>query len=159
MFRRVILLPLVSAAALVLMAAPGSAAPAVPGGTPQELDLMQPCAENYGFQIEVVATLSPGTSEPRTTLPNGLLIFTGSGSATVTNTTTGKSATYNISGPYEYDPNTNRVFIHGTNLISNMIGEPFLWVTAGTTSFIFDQPFDQDLRGHVIHDVCAELAG
>jgi hypothetical protein len=159
MVRRVFLVPLAAAAALLLTAAPGWAAPKVPHAEGVVVDLGQPC----DFPIEVVvkseqSDLTP-ENPPRAVLPNGLEVVTGPGVATVTNTDSGKSATYNISGPFKYDPATNRVFVGGNNLISNVVAgtEPFLWLTAGKVSFVLGQPFDAPLRGHVIHDVCAEL--
>jgi hypothetical protein len=99
----------------------------------------------------------------RTVLPNGLTVVTGPANAKVTNTDTGKSKTYNISGPGKIDFATGRQFLKGQNLISNLIDndelDPFLWVTSGNVSFITGQPIDAPgLRGHISHDVCEELA-
>jgi hypothetical protein len=71
--------------------------------------------------------------------------------------------TYNISGPGTLDEATGRVSLKGLNLISNdpnISGAepPFLWVTSGNVGFILGEPIDQPLRGHILHDVCAELA-
>jgi hypothetical protein len=162
MFRRVMTVPLVSLSALLLVGGPAEAAPAVPGGTPQPLDLGQPCE----FPIEILATAN---AAPRAVLPNGLVVVTGPAIATVTNTDTGKSKTYNISGPGKIDDlgdeddTTNHFFLKGQNLISNLIDDenldPFLITTSGNVSFFQGQPFDEPgLRGHISHDVCAELA-
>jgi hypothetical protein len=145
--------PLVSLSALLLVGGPAEAAPAVPGGTPQPLDLGQPC----DFQILIEVTAKQFV---RAELPNGSLVVTGPGIATVTNLETKKSITYNISGPGKFDPATNRLSLKGQSLISQPpeVGDPFLITTSGNVSFIVNQPIDQPLRGHISHDVCAELA-
>ena len=96
MFRRVMTVPLVSLSALLLVGGPAEAAPAVPGGTPQPLDLGQPCE----FPITITAT---SNAKARAVLPNGLVVATGPATATVTRTDTGKSITCNISGPGKID--------------------------------------------------------
>jgi len=166
MFRRVMTVPLVSLSALLLVGGPAEAAPAVPGGTPQEMNLGQPC----DFQIRVVVTAKfvadPDPNAPlpngpiRTKLPNGVLVVTGPAIATVTNLVTGKSITYNISGPGKFDPATNRLSVQGQNLISSGPEDktPFLITTSGNVSFIVNKPIDEPLRGHISHNVCAELA-
>ena len=118
-----------------------------------ETDLGQPC----DFQILVEITAN---AKQRAELPNGVLVITGPGIATVTNRVTGKSITYNISGPGKFDPATNRLSLKGQSLISQppAVGAPFLITTSGNVSFIVNQPIDQPLRGHISHDVCAELA-
>ena len=160
MSRRVMTVPLVSLSALLLVGGPAEAAPAVPGGTPQPLDLGQPCE----FPITITAT---SNAKARAVLPNGLVVATGPATATVTRTDTGKSITCNISGPGKIDdlgdddPNTNHFFLKGQNLISNVIPgtDPFLITTSGNVNFFQGQPFDAPgLRGHIGHDVCAELA-
>ena len=154
MFRRVMTVPLVSLSALLLVGGPAEAAPAVPGGTPQVLDLGQPCE----FPIEILATAKfPGEEAIRTVLPNGVLVLTGPAIATVTNLDMGKSITYNISGPGKFDPATNRLSLKGQNLISSGPNDPetFLITTSGNVSFIIGQPIDV-LRGRTSHDVCAE---
>ena len=158
MVRRVFLVPLTTAAALLLMAAPGWAAPKLPHADPVVVDLGQPC--DFPIEVVVKSEQPDPTTDPRAVLPNGLAVVTGPAVATVTNTISGESATYNISGPFKYDPVTNRVFVAGPNLISNEVEgtEPFLWLTAGKVSFVLGQAFDAPLRGHVIHDVCAELS-
>ena len=136
------------------------------------MNLGQPC----DFQIRVVVTAKfvadPDPNAPlpngpiRTKLPNGVLVVTGPAIATVTNLVTGKSITYNISGPGKIDdlgdddPNTNHFFLKGQNLISNVIPgtDPFLITTSGNVSFIVNKPIDEPLRGHISHNVCAELA-
>src|SRR3954465_8501595 len=153
MFRRVMTAPLVSLSALLLVGRPAEATPAVPGGTTGPLDLGQPC----NFEISATATTNQFV---RAELPNGALVITGPGIATVTNVETGKSITYNISGPGKFDPATNRLSLKGQSLISSGPNDPtpFLITTSGNVSFIQGQPIGEPLRGHVSHDVCAELA-
>jgi hypothetical protein len=78
----------------------------------------------------------------------------------VTNQVTGESRTYNISGPGRFDPATNRLTLFGQSLIvqPSSVGTPFLIITSGQVGFIVNQPIDQPLRGHIGHDVCAELS-
>ena len=70
MFRRVMTVPLVSLSALVLVGGPAEAAPAVPGGTPQVLDLGQPC--KFPIQKVLATAKFPGEEALRTVLPNGV---------------------------------------------------------------------------------------
>ena len=148
--------PLVSLSALLLIAGPAEAVPAVPNGT--TLDPFEtPCPD---FRVRVEQT---SNSLIRTELPNGVQVIAGAGIAKVTNLETGKSITYNISGPGTFDPATGRLSLKGQSLISNdpsVSGAepPFLWVTSGNVGFIIFQPIDEPLRGHISHDVCAELA-
>jgi hypothetical protein len=152
MFRRVITIPLVSLTALLLVVgAPAGAVQATPPGTPVVVDLGQPCP----FKILVEVTAKQFV---RAVLPNGLMVITGPAFATVTKVGTDRSITYNISGPGTFDPATNRLSLEGQSMISNVIGTPFLITTSGKVSFIVNQPIDEPLRGHVSHDVCAELA-
>jgi hypothetical protein len=159
MFRRVMTVPLVSLSALLLVGGPAGAAPAVPGGTVTDITntLGKPNDPPCDFNIRVVVTAN---AFPRAVLPNGALVVTGPGIATVTNLDTGKSITYNISGPGKLDPATNRLSLKGQSLISSGPNDPtdFLITTSGNVSFIQGQPIDEPLRGHVSHDVCAELA-
>jgi hypothetical protein len=98
----------------------------------------------------------------RTTLPNGVLVITGPGAATATNLDAEpqKSAVYNVSGPAQFDPATNRITLFGQSLIVQFAdaGEPFLITTSGQVGFIINQPIDEPLRGHISHDICSELA-
>jgi hypothetical protein len=169
-FRRVMTVPLVSLSALLLVGGPAEAVPAVPGGTTLPLDLGQPC----NFEISATTTAKFVADEPidfddlpngpfRAKLPNGVIVVTGPVIATVTNLETGKSITYNISGPGTFDPATNRLSLKGQSLISNDpdisgAGEPFLITTSGNVGFIINELIDEPLRGHISHDVCAELA-
>jgi hypothetical protein len=145
--------PLVSLSALLLVGGPAEAVPAVPGGTPVVVDLGQPC--DFEILVEVTAK-----QFVRAELPNGELVITGPGIATVTNVETKRSITYNISGPGKFDPATNRLSLKGQSLISSGPTDPtpFLITTSGNVSFIQGEPIDEPLRGHISHDVCAELA-
>jgi hypothetical protein len=156
MFRRVMTVPLLSLSALLLVGGPAEAVPAVPHGMTLN-PFETPCPD---FTVLVEQT---SNSLERTVLPNGVSVIAGPGIAKVTNLETGKSITYNISGPGTFDPATNRLSLKGLSLISNdpnVSGAqpPFLWVTSGNVGFIINQPIDQQLRGHILHDVCAELA-
>lgn len=154
--RRAVVVPLLSCITLLLAAGLASAAPAVPKGetfTFLEARAGQVCS----FDVLVTATTNQLV---RTTLPNGVLVITGPGTATVTNQETGESATYNISGPGTFDPETGRLTLFGQSLIvqPKNVGDPFLITTSGQVSFIINQPIDEPLRGHISHDICAELA-
>ena len=158
---RAVMIPLLIIVALLLFALPASSAPRVPNGEPiYFLSPSDEFARVCDFTVEVTGT---NGQLDRATLPNGLVIIAGPAVATVTNLDNGASATYNASGPYKYDPATNRVTVFGQNLILGPEGStgpdgPFLIVTSGQVSFILNQPIDVPLRGHVSHDVCAELA-
>jgi len=156
MFRRVMTVPLVSLSALLLVGGPAEAVPAVPHG--KTLDPFKtPCP---GFTVLVEQT---SNSLERTVLPNGVSVIAGPGIAKVTNLETDKFLTYNISGPGTFDPATNRLSLKGLSLINNdpsvsNAQPPFLWVTSGNVSFIVNQLIDeQQIRGRILHDVCAEL--
>ena len=150
---RAAIIPVVSVAALLILAHPASSVPAVPKGQTVTFNPGVVCS----FGVEITAT---SQQLERSTLPNGVVIITGAAIATVTNLTTRASATYNISGPTRFDPATNRLVLTGNNLIIGPAdsGGPFLIVTSGLVSFIANQPIDTPLRGHISHDVCAELA-
>ncbi|GAB3832409.1 hypothetical protein ACFPIJ_36290 [Dactylosporangium cerinum] len=145
---------LVTTVALLLLAQPASSAPAVPKG--ETFTLAFAAGEVCPFGVEITAT---SAQTERVTLPNGIVIITGPAVATVTNQDTDASETYNISGPTQFDPATGRVVVTGRNLIQAPAGSggPFLIVTSGRVSFILGQPIDVPLRGHVSHNVCAEL--
>jgi hypothetical protein len=148
----------VSVVVLALIGVPASAAPSVPNGTEISFSYETTC----DFPVDVLAVSG---QLARATLPNGLQVITGPARATVTNRVTGQSATYNLSGPTLYDQATSRVTVFGLNLIGGPEGQvnpgedPFLIVTAGRVSFVLNQPIDDPLRGHILHDVCAELSG
>jgi hypothetical protein len=75
----------------------------------------------------------------RVTLPNGVIIFSGRSTATVTNLDTGASMTYNVSGPVQLQPSTNRVTLLGPSLVVEPDPDGFLiqskgQVTSSSTS-------------------------
>ena len=151
-------------ASALLLAQPAWSAPPPPDVEPFTIlapgtgpnDVARVC--DFDVQIDVFSE-----AVVRATLPNGLLVIAGKTVSTVTNLNTGESADYNISGPGTFDPTTNRLTLRGNNLILGPEGstggeDPFLIVTGGTLSFIQSEPIDVPLRGHIQHDVCAELA-
>ena len=152
------------AVAVLLVAQPAWSAPSVPKG--ESFTILSPgtgpddVAPVCGFPVRIDVTAAQGV---RATLPDGSVVITGPAVATVTNLSTGESATYNISGPGVLDPATNRLTARGTNLILGPEGstgdeDSFLVITSGTLSFVLNQPIDVPLRGTIRHDVCAELA-
>jgi hypothetical protein len=166
LFRRVMTVPLVSLSGLLLVGGPAEAAPAVPGGTTSDFPFTVPPCD---FPVSATTTAKfvpdPNSTELpngpiRTVLPNGLSVVTGPAIATVTNELTGKSITYNISGPGKIDFNTGFLSLKGQNLIASGPNDPtpFLRITSGNVSFFVNQPPEEALRGHISHDVCAELA-
>jgi hypothetical protein len=150
-------LTLASAALLLLSTPPAVSAPPAPGGAPSMDPIIFAAGERCPFPIAITVR---DNSAVRHELPSGILIISGQVRATVTNMETDASRAYNISGPVTFDPATNRVVMVGSSLIGAPpdIGGPFLIVTSGRVSFIDGQPIDQPLRGHVRHDVCADLA-
>jgi hypothetical protein len=101
------------------------------------------------FPVTIEAT---GEQLERTTLPSGIII-TGRQVAKVTNVNTGESATCNVSGPVQFDPNTRRVTLFGPSLI---LGEGFLIQTKGKISFVENEPIEAQVGTQ--RDVCADLA-
>ena len=155
---RTTVIQVLCALALLLPAQPAWSAPKVPTGEPFTLSFG--AGEVCDFAIVITGTSAQAA---RVTLPSGQIVITGPAVATVTNDVTGESATYNISGPFLFDEDTERVTLRGTNLIIGPLGSSgdntkFLIFTAGTASFILNHPIDEPLRGTVIQDVCAELA-
>jgi hypothetical protein len=150
---RIARLTLASAAIVLLSPQAAMSAPPVPTTTIIDFAAGEVCS----FPVHIVAV---GTANFRRQLPNGVQIFTGPLTATVTNVTTNASRTYNVSGPVFYDPQTNQIVEQGSNLISAIptSGGPFLIVTDGRVGFPLNEPINQPLRGHIAHDVCAELA-
>jgi hypothetical protein len=154
---RAMIVSLIGGIALVFSAGVAAAQPEVPKGEPFTFAKAK-AGELCPFPVLIEAKASQFV---RTTLPNGVLVITGPGTATVTNTKTGESATFNISGPGQFDPATNRLTLFGQSLIlefAKVDGTPFVITTSGQVGFIIDQPIDQPLRGHISHDICAELA-
>ena len=105
------------------------------------------------FEVSIVQT---GAQQERVTLPNGVIIFTGRSTATVTNVKTGVSKTYYVSGPTQFDPNTGRVTLFGPSLVLEPERNGFLIYTRGQVTFIVNESIDEQLGNQ--RDVCAELA-
>lgn len=161
---RATVIPMLCAVALLPLAQPAWSAPTVPKGGEIEPFSFPGGVNTLGSVCDFPVTVT-GTSAQaaRATLPSGQIIFAGPAVATVTNTANGESVTLNVSGPVLFDPKTGRVTARGTNLISGPLGSSgegvkFLIFTAGTVSFVLNQPIDVPLRGTVIRDLCAELA-
>jgi hypothetical protein len=102
-----------------------------------------------------------GDQGQRTQLPGGVLIFSGQQTVTVTNVNTGESATYNTSGPTQFDPVTQEVTLLGSSLVlgpkgSTATGDGFLIQTKGQVSFVLNEPIESQVG--TFTDVCADLA-
>jgi hypothetical protein len=146
----------VASGALLLPPSTATAAPQVPGGEAFTF-LVAGAGEVCPFPVKITVVAKQSV---RTILPNGVQVITGPGTATVENKDTGEQAKFNISGPGKFDPATNRVTLFGQSLIvqPSNVGDPFLITTSGQVGFILNQPIDEPLRGHISHDICAELA-
>ena len=113
----------------------------------------------FAVSIEIVSATT-GTKPPGSTDDN--LIFTGPIRATVTNTETDVSRTYNISGPTFIDTTTdpNGFVLTGPALIlqpaSLDIGDPFPITTSGRVTFAKNNTIASH-HGRITHDICAEL--
>ena len=155
MLRRAFWIGLFSSSDVSFFGRPVIAAPNPPGGGALEY-LTASAGEICPFPLRIDITAAQAV---RTTLPNGLLLITGPATATVTNTESQESLTYNISGPGTFDPTTKRYTLFGQSLIvqPSSVGTPFLITTSGRVSFIENQSIDQPLRGHISHDICSEL--
>jgi hypothetical protein len=105
------------------------------------------------FKVSIVQT---GVQQERVTLPNGVVILTGRSTATVTNEQTGVSRTYNVSGPVQFDPKTDRVTLFGPSLVFEPRRDGFLIQTRGQVTFVLNQPIEEQLGSQ--RDVCADLA-
>lgn len=158
MLRRAMLVLIVGFSAVLLSAGPASAAPKVPQGT--DFKFSVDAGELCPFGVEFTGRSSASTpDDPTATLPDGTRVLNGPAVVTVTSET-GKSATYNISGP-AFRSATDHLVVTGQNLIlqpaSLNIGDPFAIVTNGRVTFQENNPIET-FSGHVAHDVCAELA-
>ncbi len=91
----------------------------------------------------------------RVTLPNGVIIFSGRSTATVTNLDTGASMTYNVSGPVHLQPSTNRVTLLGPSLVVEPDPDGFLIQSKGQVTFVVNESIDEQLGTQ--RDVCADL--
>jgi hypothetical protein len=136
---RATVIPVLGTLVLLLLAQPAWSAPRPPS-------IEGLC----DFPVTIEAT---GEQLVRTTLPSGVMIITGRQVAKVTNVDTGESATYNVSGPVQFDPKTKRVTLFGPSLI---LGEGLLIQTKGQISFIENMPIEEQVGTQ--RDVCADLA-
>jgi hypothetical protein len=103
------------------------------------------------FAVSIVQT---GEQQERVELP-GVLIFTGRSTVTVTNLETGASRTYNVSGPVQFDPDTQRVTLLGPSLVIEPERDGFLIQTRGQVTFVLNEPIEEQLGTQ--RDVCADL--
>src|SRR5829696_5013743 len=102
MLRKLMLVPILGAIALLLIVGSASAAPTVPKGEPIfGPDVPLPVTIDEGLLCEDFAVTLDGVEGQavRTTLPDGTTILTGPAVLTITNADSGRSATFNISGP------------------------------------------------------------
>jgi hypothetical protein len=137
------------ASALLLLSQPALAqAPACEPGA-----ICFPAGTVCEFAVSIVQS---GAQQQRVELPNGVLIFTGRSTATVTNKVTGVSRTYNVSGPVQFDPSTNRVTLLGPSLVLEPERDGFLIQTRGQVTFVVNESIDEQLGTQ--KDVCADLS-
>jgi hypothetical protein len=154
MLRRLMLVPIVGAIALLLLAGPASAAPKVPNVEPFTVTFDP--GELCKFEVELKVT---DGQVKRTTLPDGTVIVTGPAVVTITNLENGSSATFNISGPlFTQDGD---VILTGPTIIL-LLAEfappgPGILATEGRGT-IEDRDFDIEGFTGSISDVCAQLA-
>jgi hypothetical protein len=133
------------ASALLLLAQPASAQPCPEGA------VCFRAGTACDFAVSIVQT---GEQQERVELP-GVLIFTGRSTATVTNLETGASRTYNVSGPVQFDPDTNQVTLLGPSLVVEPERNGFLILTRGQVTFVLNEPIEEQLGTQ--RDVCADL--
>ena len=136
-----------AASALVLAPAAASAAPHVPNGAVEELDLPAGLYCSFPIHVETVSAQAPRPDLPST-------IVTGAYAITVTNADTSASATYNASGPAI---GSKQVGLWLLGQPSTSSPNTFLIITAGQPTFNGDGTLASQ-HGHVLHDICAELA-
>lgn len=154
MLRKLMLLPIVGAIALLLLAGPASAAPKVPKGASFEA-LGQPlCA----FPVTLRGFSGQGV---RTTLPNGTEILTGPAVVTIINETNGHSTTLNISGPV-FTAASGDAILTGPAIIllfegvdSNPLG-PKILATKGRSTIV-GGVFNIDTFTGTSQDVCEQI--
>jgi hypothetical protein len=160
-----------------LSASAGAADPRTFLGTPDPvvLQAFNPSTnEGYcnGFTAKVTFTDVNQYAIHTRTAPNGdiTLQITGRARATVTNQTTGKSVSFNISGPgtavFDSAFNILSVDAHGPNLFwteqqHSFTGVPFISYTTGHVTFTVDRT-SRDTTSYTLAgrrtDVCALLA-
>lgn len=136
-------IPLACTSALLLLAQPASA---------KDADTFR-AGTLCDFKVSIVQT---GEQQERVTLPNGVIIITGRSTGTVTNVDTGVSRTYNVSGPVQLDPSTQRVTLFGPSLVLEPKRDGFLIHTRGQVTFVLNHPIEEQLGTQ--RDVCADLA-
>jgi hypothetical protein len=159
MLRKLMLVPIVGAIALLLLAGPASAAPKVPKGDAFEF----PAELTQAGQLCDFAVTLKGISGQvvRTTLPDGTTILTGPAVITITNVTNELSTTLNISGPTF--TSGDDAILTGPAIIllfpgvpSNPAGPGILATTGQAT--LEDGVFDIDTFTGTTQDVCEQLA-
>jgi hypothetical protein len=136
---RATVIPALGALGLVLLAQPAWSAP--------KKSFCDPPAE---------LTVVDG-SEERIQLPDGTTILTGK--ITVTVTSTEGSATYNISGPTQFDEDTGEVTLLGPSLIlvpGSRGDAGSLFYNTGRATFTVGEPIEEQVGN--LTDVCADLA-
>jgi hypothetical protein len=151
MLRKLMLVPIVGAIALLLLAGPASAAPKVPKGTSFAISDTQFC----GFLVTLVGVSGQVV---RTTLPDGTTILTGP--AVVTIEGNDRSLTFNISGPI-FTSTTGDVILTGPSIIlledrGPSFPEPGILATLGRGT-IEGGVFDINTFTGTTSDVCEQL--
>ena len=166
MRRKLMLVPIVGAIALLLLAGPASAAPKVPKGNAFEF----PAELTQAGQLCDFAVTITGIDGQvvRTTLPDETTILTGPAVVTITNPENDRSITLNISGPTfttpTEDPDVSDRILTGPAIIllfpevpGSVPPPPGILATTGR-SILEGGVFNIDnFTGRFI-DVCAELA-
>jgi hypothetical protein len=159
MLRKLLLVPIVGAIALLLLAGPASAAPKVPKGDAFELPAeLGAAGELCAFEVSLVGISGQVV---RTTLPDGTTILTGPAVVTITNEENERSATFNISGPTFTSEDGNVMIVTGPAIILLFARfappGPGILATEGRGTI---EDLDFDIEGFTgsTSDVCAELA-
>lgn len=159
---RGIAIGLTAAAAFAGLAVPAGAAPAVPKGTSFELLLQDPADLEEGRLGAVCSfpVLLAGVDAQRTHTNGGVVLLTGPAVVTATNVATGKSLTFNISGPRLEDPRTGNLVFVGQTLILQPTGfepaDPFLRFFTGRVEQTSGNRID-NVSGRTT-DVCQALS-
>jgi hypothetical protein len=156
MLRRIILVPILGAIALLLIAGSASAAPKVPNVTPFEAKF------DAGVLCSFPVTLEGRDGQVvRTTLPDGTTILTGPFVLTITNETNELSATFNISGP-TFTSKNNEKIITGSAIVllfSDLAPPgPGILATNGRGTIDKNLDFDIDNFKGRTRDVCQQLS-
>jgi hypothetical protein len=156
MLRRMILVPILGAIALLLFAGPASGAPRVPNVTP-----FGPVPFDAGVLCPFPITLEGSDGQlVRTTLPDGTTILTGPFVLTITNTANDRSATFNVSGPTFRSG--NELILTGSAIIllfsDSAPPGPGILATNGRGTIDANQDFNfETFKGHS-RDVCQQLS-